>query len=184
MMEMDAIKFYTLYLEGNSHEWFYHGMTTLGHAKITSYAYFTKRLIDRFDQGDPKLHFHELTQLKQEGTGEEFIEEFQRLAVMVPDVSESRLMMLFFEGLTEPLHGWVKDFKPNTLQDAIWKTRDLEGEATKNKLTLRPPITQRGKDQRFVDKGKGKLDEATKMELRRKQLCYACKEPWDPRHIC
>jgi len=125
-MEMDAIKFYTLYLEGNAHEWFYHRMTTLRHAKITSYVDFTKRLIDRFDQGDPKLHFHELTQLKQEGTGEEFIEESQRLPFMVPYLSESRLMVLFFEGSTEPLHGWVKDFKPNTFQDAIWKNRDLE----------------------------------------------------------
>jgi hypothetical protein len=31
---------------------------------------------------------------------EAFIEEFQRIAVMVPDVSKSRLMMLFSEGLT------------------------------------------------------------------------------------
>jgi hypothetical protein len=112
-------------------------------------------------KGDPKLHFRELTQLKQTSTTEAFIEEFQRLAVMVPDVSESRLMMLFFEGLTEPLRGWVKDFKPNTLQDAIWKTRDLEGETSKNKFVPRPPIAPRGKDQRTVDRGKGKLDEAT-----------------------
>jgi hypothetical protein len=41
MMEMDAIKFATLYLEGKAHEWWYHGMTTLGHAHITSYADFT-----------------------------------------------------------------------------------------------------------------------------------------------
>jgi hypothetical protein len=64
MMEMDAIKFATLYLEGKAHEWWYHGMTTLGHAHITSYANFTQRLMDRFDQGDPNLHFRELTQLR------------------------------------------------------------------------------------------------------------------------
>jgi hypothetical protein len=184
MMELDAIKFSTLYLEGKAHEWWYHGMTTLGHAHITSYAYFTQRLMDRFDQGDPELHFHELTQLRQTGSVEAFIEEFQRLAVMVPDVSESRLMMLFSEGLTEPLHGWVKDFKPTTLQDVIWKTRDLEGATSKNKFTPRPPLAPRGRDQRVVDKGKGKLDEATKRELRRKQLCYTCKEPWEPGHRC
>jgi hypothetical protein len=125
MMEMDAIKFSTLYFEGKSHEWWYHGMTTLGHAYITSYANFTQRLIDKFDQGDLVLHLCELTQLKKTSTTEVFIEEIQRLAVMVPDVSESRLMMLFFEILIEPLCGWVKDFNPNTLQDAIWRTRDL-----------------------------------------------------------
>jgi hypothetical protein len=91
----------------------------LVHAHITSYADFTQRLVDKFDQGDLELHFWELTQLKKTITTEAFIEEFQGLAVMVLDVSETRLMMLFFEGLTEPLHGWVKNFKPNTLQDVI-----------------------------------------------------------------
>jgi hypothetical protein len=124
MMEMDAIKFSTLYLEGKAHEWWYH-------------ADFTQRLMDRFDQGDPELHFCELTQLRQTGSTKAFIEEFQRLAVMVPDVSKSRLMMLFSKGLTKPLHGWVKDLKPTTLQDAIWKTRDLEGELQKTKNLMK-----------------------------------------------
>jgi hypothetical protein len=98
MMELDAIKFATLYLEGKAHEWWYHGMTTLGHEHITSYRDFTQRLMDRFDQDDPKLHFRELTQLRQTGSVEAFIEEFQRIAVMVPNVSEDRLMMLFLRG--------------------------------------------------------------------------------------
>jgi hypothetical protein len=49
MMEMDAINFATLYLKGNAHEWWYHGMTTMGHAHITPYADFTQRLVDKFD---------------------------------------------------------------------------------------------------------------------------------------
>jgi hypothetical protein len=48
---------------------------------------------------------------------------------MVQDMSESRLFMMYIEGLTEPLHGWVKDFKPITLQDAIERTIDLVGES-------------------------------------------------------
>jgi hypothetical protein len=44
---------------------------------------------------------------------------------MVQDVSQSRLMMLFTEGLMEPLKGWVKAFKPTNLQDVTWRTRDL-----------------------------------------------------------
>jgi hypothetical protein len=103
---------------------------------------------------------------------------------MVPDVSEARLLMLFSEGITEPLHGWVKDFKPTNLHDAIWKTRDLAGASQKHKFTPRPPIVPKGKESRFVDKGKGKLDEATRRELRRKKLCFTCKEPWEPRHRC
>jgi hypothetical protein len=65
---------------------------------------------------------------------------------MVQDVSQARLMILFTEGLMEPLRGWVKDFKPTNLHDAIWKTRDL-GLATKTRFMLRPP-NQGGRDQR------------------------------------
>jgi hypothetical protein len=106
MREMDAIKFATMYLEGKAHDWWYHGLTTLGHNQIVAYTEFTQRLIDRFDQGDPEIHFRELTQLRQTGSPEVYIEEFQRLAIMVQDMSQSRLMMLFTEGLMEPLKGW------------------------------------------------------------------------------
>jgi hypothetical protein len=38
---------------------------------------------------------------------------------MVQDVSQSRLMILFTEGLMETLKVWVKDFNPTNLQYAI-----------------------------------------------------------------
>ena len=119
MREMEAIKFATMYLEGKAHDWWYHGITTLGHNQIVSYLEFTQRLMYRFDQGDPELHFRELTQLKQTGTAQMYIEEFQRLAVMVQDILPTILMMLFTEGLMEPLKGWVKAFKPTYLQEVI-----------------------------------------------------------------
>jgi hypothetical protein len=93
MRELGAINFSTVYLEGKAHDWWYHGMSTLGHNPITSYLEFTQRLIDRFDQGDPKIHFRELTQLKKTGSPESYIEEFQRIAMMVPDISPARLLM-------------------------------------------------------------------------------------------
>jgi hypothetical protein len=113
----------------------------------------------------------ELTQLKQTGTTEAFIEEFQRLAVMVQDISPTRLMMLFTEGLMEPLKGWVKAFKPTNLQDAIWRMRDL-GPAARPKFIPRPPLNtggrdqrppmnQGGRDSRGFDWGRGRVDENT-----------------------
>lgn len=57
------------------------------------------------------------------------------MAVMVTDISEARLVMLFVEGLAEPLHGWVKSFEPTTLHASINKTRDLQDATSKNKLT-------------------------------------------------
>jgi hypothetical protein len=192
--EMEAIKFATMYLDGKAHDWWYHGLTTLGHNQIVTYTEFTQRLIDRFDQGDPELHFRELTQLRQTGAAEVYIEEFQRLAVMVQDISPTRLIMLFTEGLMKPLKGWVKAFKPTNLQDVIWRTRDL-GPSAKPKFVPRtplntgrrdhrPPMNQGGHDPREFDRGHGRMDNNTKRELRRKQLCFMCKEPWNPSHKC
>jgi hypothetical protein len=194
MREMEAIKFSTMHLDGKAHDWWYHGLITLCHNQIMAYTYFTQRLIDRFDQGDLELHFRELTQLRQTGAPEVYIEEFQKLAVMVKDISPTRLMMLFTEVLMEPLMGLVKDFKPTSLQYAIWRMRDL-GLAAKPKLIPRPPLNTRGRDQRppvnpggryprGFDRGCGKIDDNTRRELRRKQLYVTCEEPWNPSHKC
>jgi hypothetical protein len=115
MAESEAINLATLHLEVEAHEWWYHGLVTLGHNHITSYLEFTERLMERFDRRDPKLHFRDLTQLRQTRSIEAFILEFQLKAVAVSDISEHRLVMLLTEALPEPLRGWVKDFKPNTL---------------------------------------------------------------------
>jgi hypothetical protein len=88
MTESEAISFATLHLEGEAHEWWYHGLVTLGHNRITSYREFTERLMDRFDRRDPEIHFRDLAQLRQTGTAEAFVLEFQRVAVAVTDVSE------------------------------------------------------------------------------------------------
>ena len=87
----------------------------MGHNIIHIYIEFTQKLMERFDRKDPEIHFRELAQLKQTSIVEVFILEFQRVAVIVTDVSKSRLTMLFTEALTEPLRGWVKAYRPSIL---------------------------------------------------------------------
>jgi hypothetical protein len=122
MTETLAISFATLHLEGEAHEWWYHGLVTLGHSCITSYRDFTDRLMDRFDKKDLEIHFKNLAQLRQTGTIEAFITEFQRVAMAVKNISNPRMIMLFTEGITEPLRGWMKAYRPPTLQDSILHT--------------------------------------------------------------
>jgi hypothetical protein len=64
MTEAKVIKFATLHLDGEAHEWWYYGLVTMGHASITSYLDFTHKLMERFEKKDLKLHFRELAQLK------------------------------------------------------------------------------------------------------------------------
>ena len=63
MMNIDAIKLATLHLDEEAHEWWYHGLVTLGHNTISSYCEFRQRLMERFDRKDLKIHFRELAQL-------------------------------------------------------------------------------------------------------------------------
>jgi len=53
MTESKAINFATLHLEGEAHQWWYHGLVMVGHSHITSYLEFTERLMERFDRRDP-----------------------------------------------------------------------------------------------------------------------------------
>jgi hypothetical protein len=76
MAETDAIKLATLHLEGEAQDWWYHRMSTLGHAHIVTYAEFIGRLVQRFDRRDPELSFRDLAQLKQTGSAEAFISDF------------------------------------------------------------------------------------------------------------
>jgi hypothetical protein len=100
MTETKAISFTTLHLEGKAHKWWYHGLVTLGHSRITSYREFTDRLMERCERKDPEIHFRDLSQLRQTGIAEAFIIEFHWVAMAVIDISEPRMIMLFTEGLT------------------------------------------------------------------------------------
>jgi hypothetical protein len=143
--------------------------------------------MDRFDRKDPEIHFKDLAQLRQTGTIEVFITEFQQVAVAVTDISDPRLIMLFIEGLTKPLRGWAKAYMPPTLQDAILHARDLADSVPKSKTFSKLFEPQRDRDRKPLQrewKGKENLDDETRWELMRKKLCFNCIDPWVPGHRC
>ena len=113
MSETEAIKVATLHLDGEAQDKWFHGMVTLRHSTVTTYAKFTRRLIERFDRRDPEQHFVELTRLKQTGSPETYIADFLRVSMMVPDLSVAWMIYMFV--VAEPLQGLVKSTRPATL---------------------------------------------------------------------
>ena len=89
-----------LHFEVEFNDWWFHGLRTLGHYHISSYEGFSKALIEIFDRKDPKLLFKELAQLMQLGTPKAYMLEFEKISILVFDVSMARLDLLFHEGLT------------------------------------------------------------------------------------
>jgi hypothetical protein len=95
--------------------------------------------------------------------------------------------MLFIEGLTEPLIGWVKAHWPHTLQDAILRTKDLADSVPKIKPFSKPFVPQKDRDRKPFQrecKGEEKLDDETRRELMRKKLCFNCRDPLVLGHRC
>jgi hypothetical protein len=63
----------------------------------------------------------------------------------------------------------------------------MEGAIPKTNTFSKPFIPQKGKDKKPPMKeetGKERLDEATRNELRKNNLCFSYKEPWAPDHKC
>ena len=107
MVEEDVLKIAILHLEGEASDWWFHGLRTLWNYHILSYEGFSNALMEIFERKDLELPFKELAQLKQVGTPEAYMLEFEKLLVMVFDISMARLVLLFTEWLTGPLRGLV-----------------------------------------------------------------------------
>ena len=67
---------------------------------------------------------------------------------MATDISESRLIMLFTEALTEPSRGWVKSYRTTTLADAIRRIRDLQDVVSKNRFPPRTNVPIKDKERK------------------------------------
>lgn len=109
-------------------------------------------MIERFDRKDPALHFRELAHLRQTSSTKAYISEFQQLVVMVTYILETQLIMLFIEGLADPLRGWVRSYRPKTLQDAISRARYMINALPKTKapIPIRHTVPQGGQDTRQI----------------------------------
>ncbi|XP_059075327.1 uncharacterized protein LOC131875270 [Cryptomeria japonica] len=191
MPEREAIQFAVLHLEGIAYDWWHHGLVTQDHTLVHSYTEFTERLIARFDRKDTELYYRELAHLRQTGHAEAYINEFQRIAVMVPDMPQRRSVMLFTEGLQDRLKGLVRAFQPATLKEAIEVTLRLDTVPTSYQADKKPFRDSRPAQKANTSQNKEGtsaktpwMNQETRNELRRKKLCFSCKEPWEPGHRC
>ena len=180
--EMEAIKIAVLHLEGEAHDWWFHGLYTLVHANVTTYSNFTRRLVERFDRRYPEAPFIWLANLKQSGNLENYIFEFLKLFVMVHDLSAARRVYIFIDGLDEPPHGLVMSTKPTTLQDAIERARDLQHALPKAKESFqhKPSFPSKGKNGKAPlsneSQNKKPFDDDVRIYFRRRKICFTCQE--------
>ena len=117
------------------------------------------------------------------GTVDNYVTESQRLSILITDISKRLRIVLFMDGLRKPLRGSIKGFNPCTLNEAIKKVRDMAASSFKTQAVTPTPSPQEDKDKEPIQK-KPQPDEDSLQELRRKKLCFTCKEPWGLGHRC
>ena len=132
---------------------------------------------------------------------EEFSNEFQKLAVMVPDLSQKRLTYLFVEGLKDSIKNIVNPLEPQTVEEAIQKARKVESNSSKEKSkNFSTKTNHRNEDSRKDQKEKecyfckekwsrghqclSKEAQKKKEDKLKKGICFKCRGPWEPRHKC
>ena len=71
--ELEAIKIAALHFEGEAHDWWFHGLSTLGHSNVTAYSEFTRKVVERFDRRDLEAPFMSLANFKQSGNTKSYI---------------------------------------------------------------------------------------------------------------
>eukprot|EP00253_Pinus_taeda_P018255 PITA_18255 len=131
-----------------------------------------------------------MTRLKQTGSPKTYIADFLRVSMMVPDLSIAQRVYMYVEGLAEPLRGLVRSTRPATLQDAISRTRDLQDVLPRIQIPYpqRQPFQSKGKDVRIPppkgNPGRVQIEDDVRRELKKKQLCFTCQEPWALGHRC
>ena len=91
------------------------------------------------------------------------------------------LVLLFTEGLIEPLRGLVKSHKPTTLKEAMNLTRDLQNVFPTTKYPPDPNFPSNFKEGKNPWKKESSTKEnkggPSKEDLRRKKLCFTCQQP-------
>ena len=70
---------------------------------------------------------------------------------MVSDLTMTRRVCMFIDGLVEPVHGLVKSTRPTTLPEAIERVRDLQHALPKEKAPFQQKFSSqaKGKDVNF-----------------------------------
>jgi transposase InsO family protein len=85
-----------------------------------------------------------------------------------------------FMNILKKVMGENKKSWDRKIKYAVWADRIT----TKTSTGRTPFELVYGLEAKLPVRGRDRMDENTRRDLRRKQLCYTCKEPWNPSHKC
>ena len=109
-----------------------------------------------------------LFSLQQRGTLDDYIREFSRLSLQVPDLDEHSRAVLFVNGLSSELRGPVLKEHPSTLGEAIKASKAAErcGQMSERWTEVRPRPRSPRRSQLTAD---------DRNRMRQEGRCFACR---------
>ena len=189
------VDFASYYLLGKANQWWRWLKSTYARERRRlGWSRFTKEMVDRF--GPPSLVNYEgqLAKIKQEGSLEHYLEEFERLSELVSNWPESALMATFLEGLLPWLGREVKMREPTSLAQCIRLARLVSAGRSQVREMPRPsrpiekqwrkPSTVGPSDKRQGEPSRARLSPEEVKKRIEKGLCLRCNDKWGPNHQC
>lgn len=173
---------------------------------------FKKRLLDRFALSMDDEPGNRLCALRQTGSIQKYVSEFEELITQVTGIDEANLVNKFYTGLKHEMKEVIRLKEPKGLRNHIAAVIKMESSVLCQMLGERVPVKNKESSTptpkyqknhtttiRVVPTGddKTKTSEAEKndpqrqrlspaelAELKRLKLCFKCREKWFRGHLC
>lgn len=91
---------------------------------------FKEALVVRFGTGRLENPFEELKEIKQKGSVEDYIEDFEMFSAQCGRLSERQFLGYFVGGLRRDIKNRIRTLKPKNRYQAMQLARDIEVELT------------------------------------------------------
>ncbi|WVZ01013.1 hypothetical protein V8G54_027082 [Vigna mungo] len=188
--EQEKLSLAYISMEGRAGYWFRFWKVT---AKNLSWEGLKEAMIRRFEGRDRGTIFERLAAIKQAGTVDEYVQDFEVLVGQTKGIPEEQLLGYFFAGLQEDIRSQIRPYDPQELMAAMRIARDLElahrGARTggwnvaKNpgNATAKVGITT-GSDNR--GRGTRNLPYAEYLKWEEESRCFRCGGPFSSGHHC
>jgi len=121
----NKVRLTKLSMEGSTIHWFNLWQETEDHS---SWPSLKQALVERYGSRHFVNPFEELSDLRQNGSLEEFISKFEYLSAMVGRLPEAQYLGYFMGGLQPELRRRVRTFNPCTRLQMMHVARDVEAE--------------------------------------------------------
>ncbi|KAK8949487.1 hypothetical protein KSP39_PZI005272 [Platanthera zijinensis] len=155
-------------------------------------------MITRYDSRYSGSAIEHLCSARQTVDLDSYLDEFVSLVTQVPGLPPDHYLGIFLQGLLPAIRSRIRTHKPRTVSEALELARAVEAylgqrpPVASGHHTSRPSVPRDGPHRPASVSGTRpsrtdpphRISNQDYNELRRKGLCFRCRQPYSPHHIC